>query len=132
MTLGIQLMCLLIFSHDYVQQCYEVHAYVTWWSKLTIVYTNDTWHQHAQEYLPLVFQNVNTSKSLPITLFRSIRVFSGIDRILQNIPHIQIEYGEYYAKQCQSHGTLLWILIMLRSLHIRTHDYHLTNPNVLL
>ena len=31
--------------------------------------------------------------------------------ILQNIPHTQAAYecGEYYAKYCQSHKTMLWI-----------------------
>ena len=28
--------------------------------KLTKVYANDTWHQYAQEYLPLAYYYVNT------------------------------------------------------------------------
>ena len=37
----------------------------------------------------------------------------NIDMDLENIPHIQIECGEYFTKYCQSHITLLWIWIML-------------------
>ena len=44
-----------------------------------------------------------------ITLFRSITMLCGTNNILQNIPHIQIEYGEYFVEYCQSHITLLWI-----------------------
>jgi hypothetical protein len=42
-------------------------------------------------------------------LFRSITLLCGIDKIPQKIPHIQIEYGEYFVEYCQSHITLLWM-----------------------
>ena len=40
-------------------------------------------------------------------------MFCETDNILQNILHVHFEYGEYTKEYCQSHGTLLWILIML-------------------
>ena len=42
-----------------------------------------------------------------ITLFISIKMFSGTNNVMQNVPHIQTECGEYSAKYCQSHITLL-------------------------
>ena len=50
-----------------------------------------------------------------ITLLRFIATFCGIDSIPQNIPHLQIECGEYPGismKYCESHKTLFWIWIM--------------------
>ena len=37
----------------------------------------------------------------------------GIDCILQNIPHIQYAYKEYFVDYNQAHITLLWIWEML-------------------
>ena len=48
-----------------------------------------------------------------ITLFRSITMYSGTNNILWNIPHVQSKCREYFIIYCQSHRTLLWILIML-------------------
>ena len=50
-----------------------------------------------------------------IPLFRSITMSCGTDSIMRNIPHIQIECGEYSAEFHQSQRTLLWIWIMLCS-----------------
>ena len=47
-----------------------------------------------------------------ITLFRFITMVCGTDNILQNILHIQFECGEYFAKYCQSHITLVQIWMM--------------------
>jgi hypothetical protein len=44
-----------------------------------------------------------------ITLIRSIIMLCGTDNILQDIPHIYFECGEYYAEYYQSQKTLLWI-----------------------
>ena len=44
-----------------------------------------------------------------ITLFKSITMLCGIDNILWNILHIQIECGKYFAEYCQSHRRLLCI-----------------------
>ena len=41
MTLGIQVR-LLKACHEYIQQCYEVHAYVTQWSTSWLYYTQMT------------------------------------------------------------------------------------------
>ena len=35
-----------------------------------------------------------------ITLFRSIIMLCGIDNILQNIPHIHIEFEKYFEEYC--------------------------------
>ena len=38
----------------------------------------------------------------------------GIDNIMKNIPHIQIECEKYFAEYCHSRKTLSWLWIMLR------------------
>ena len=43
-----------------------------------------------------------TFQSSHITLFRSITMLHGTDNIMQNIPHIHSECGEYYVDYCQS------------------------------
>ena len=48
-----------------------------------------------------------------IILIDTITKFCGIDGIVQKIPHIQFERGEYSVKYCRSRKTLLWIWIML-------------------
>jgi hypothetical protein len=50
----------------------------------------------------------------------------GIDNIMQNIPHIHTECGEYSTKYCQSHITLLWIRIMLWAPHLFTITFLVT------
>jgi hypothetical protein len=47
-----------------------------------------------------------------ITLFRPTVVFYGTNSTLQNTPHIQLEYVEYFIEFCQSHRTLLWVLFL--------------------
>ena len=42
----------------------------------------------------------------------------GTDNIMQSILHIQIEYEKYFAKNCQSRKTLLWIWIKNESFKI--------------
>ena len=50
MTLGVQVR-LLIYCHEYIQQCYKVYAYVTRRSTSRLkVYTNDTCHWYAQDF----------------------------------------------------------------------------------
>jgi hypothetical protein len=39
-------------------------------------------------------------------------MFCRTDNIPQNVPHIQIKYGnilDYFMEYCESHKTLLWI-----------------------
>jgi hypothetical protein len=55
-----------------------------------------------------------------ITLFRSITMLCGTNSSLWNIPHVQFECGEYFAKYCQSHIILLWIWIMLWTIEIKS------------
>ena len=50
---------------------------------------------------------VTLAMTIDITLFRSMTMFCGIDIIMWNISHIQTKCGEYFAKYCQSHRTLL-------------------------
>ena len=56
---------------------------------------------------------IKKSANMHITLFRSITMFCETDNILQNIPQMETKCGEYSAKYCQSHITLLRICIML-------------------
>ena len=53
-----------------------------------------------------------------ITLFNSITMFCETDNIQKNIL-----YREYSLENCQSHKTLLWILIMLCLTTPSTHAY---------
>ena len=45
-------------------------------------------------------------------------MFYGIDNIPQNIPHIQSRYEKYSVEYFQSNRTLLWIRMMLWSMHV--------------
>jgi hypothetical protein len=60
-------------------------------------------------YRAFIYLFFNQHQWGDITLFGPIAVFNGTNNILWNIPHIEIECEEYYAKYCQSHKTLLWV-----------------------
>ena len=59
-------------------------------------------------------KTVSFGKDIRKFITLSITMYCGIDNIMWNILHIHIEYEEYIVKYCQSHKTILWILILLR------------------
>ena len=57
----------------------------------TQLFSNSS-HRHTQNALVLYCSNL---PSVVTTFFRSLTLFCGTNIIIQNIPHIHIEHGEY-------------------------------------